>query len=125
MPSYNHKFIYNIVYSNIDNNAENKANRNVTTSKRSLSELSGSTQEGNTTDKENGSRKHFEGIGKRIRTCKRSFLQSEWRKTDTEGTRKLVLPSFLFSNNTILLLQSIDEFCFQINPTLFGALIIK
>lgn len=53
----------------------------------------------------------------------KSFRWQAW----TQASNKVIPFSlFIFSNPTyLIILQAIDDICLQINPTLFGALIIK
>lgn len=39
------------------------------------------------------------------------------------GTTRLILPSFLFSYNAMLILQSIDDICMHVNPILWSMII--
>lgn len=125
MPSYNHRFIYNVIIPSSDNNAENINKGIVTRSKESIRELPEGKKAGNTKGKENRSGTSAQGTRARIRALKRSILQGERRKAHDKGTRSLVLSPFLFSPNIFIILQALDDICFQINPTLFGALILK
>lgn len=127
MPSYNHRFIYNIIYSDIDNNAKNKGRTNGSDSERSIRKLPASEKEGIAGNQKARCPEHHTGIRRRIRPCKRSILQSERRKANTEIPRRkfrigILLPSFIFSNNSIQILQSLDDMCFHINPVLFNTL---
>lgn len=125
MPSYNHRFIYNVIIPNNDNNAENIDKGTITRSKESIRELSEGKEAGNTEGKACRSRASLDRLRRRIRACKRGILQGKRCKAHNQGIRSLVLPYFFFSPNILLILQSIDDICFQINPTLFGALILK
>lgn len=70
----------------------------------------------------NGCRKE-EGYRSSIRSCK-ELLQhgGTCKETRSKERRISFFPLFLFSNfNFLIILQAIDDICFQINPILLGA----
>lgn len=67
--------------------------------------------------------KHGKGKGStQEHDARRKGSIEEAEGTRIKGTRSII-PSFLFSYNFFLLIQSIDDICMQINPLLIGALL--
>lgn len=62
-----------------------------------------------------------------IRTCMENQASKGTQERISSSVKgyslKVALPSFFFSPNFFVVLMSLDDFCFQINPTLWSVLI--
>lgn len=143
MTSYIQRFINSVIYNN-NNGIEDRSNRerDCRTDRsdgKGIADQKGKPRTCELADKWN---RRISQVSKRSTYCRRNIqsvlkFQVAGRK-DKAGSRnqeprgkeratnktkaQVILPSFLFSNNVIVLLQSIDDICFQINPILLGAL---
>lgn len=88
--------------------------------KCTVSPKSNRCREGTQTGTENRGRKEdIERTRIRIRTCQGNLLQGERCKENLEKSGIIMsLPSFFSNYYLLLILQSLDDICFQINTTI-------
>ena len=108
MPSYNHNFIYNVVFNSIDKNGKNQAtirtrhgdsrsNEQIGNTESRKEESDKGAEEARETATENRhSKADYSRTGRRIRTSKRSILQSERSKKDSKVSKLRTFTLFIF-----------------------------